>query len=94
MEFFCLVSCLRGNRAILSVLWRDPGKPLVSHQVIVQLIGATTTKTGLSVACRIDDNLYPKGVTVSDDEIEAINLTCDKFHGEWNHTISPSPDSG
>ena len=65
--------------------WR--GKPLVSHQVIVQLIGATTTKTGLSVACRIDDSLYPKGVAVSDDEINAINLTCDEFHGEWNYTI-------
>ena len=72
--------------------WR--GKPLVSHQVIVQLIGATTTKTGLSVACRIDGNLYPKGVTVSDDEIDAINLTRDTFHGEWNYMISPSLGSG
>ena len=70
--------------AFITQNWR--GKPLVSHQVIVQLIGATTTKTGLSVACRIDDNLYPKGVAISDDEIEAINLTCDKFHGEWNYT--------
>jgi hypothetical protein len=78
--------------AFITQNWR--GKPLVSHQVIVQLIGATTTKTGLSVACRIDDNLYPKGVTVSDDEIEALNLRCDKFHGEWNYTISPSLDSG
>ena len=64
-----------------------------SHQVIVQLIGATTTKTGLSVACTIDDSLYPKGVAVSDDEINAINLTCDEFHGEWNYTISPSLNS-
>src|SRR5580658_5415500 len=78
--------------AFITQNWR--GKPLVSHQVIVQLIGATTTKTGLSVACRIDDGLYPKGVTVSDDEINAINLTCDEFHGEWNYTISPSLDSG
>jgi hypothetical protein len=78
--------------AFITQNWR--GKPLVSHQVIVQLIGATTTKTGLSVACRIDDNLYPKGVTVSDDEIEAINLRCNKFHGEWNYTISSSLDSG
>jgi hypothetical protein len=78
--------------AFITQNWR--GKPLVSHQVIVQLIGATTTKTGLSVACRIDDNLYPKGVTVSDDEIEALNLRCDKFHGEWNYTISPSLDYG
>jgi hypothetical protein len=78
--------------ALITQNWR--GKPLVSHQVIVQLIGATTTKTGLSVVCRIDDNHYPKGVIVSDDEIEAINLACDKFHGEWNYTISPSLDSG
>jgi hypothetical protein len=48
----------------------------------------------LSVACRIDDHLYPKGVTVSDDEIEAINLAGDKFHDEWNYTISPLLDSG
>ena len=67
---------------------------MVSHQAIARLIGATTTKTGLSVACRIGDNLYPKGVTVSDDEVEAINLTCDKFHGEWNYAISPSLNSG
>jgi hypothetical protein len=54
---------------------------------IVQLIGATTTKNGLSVACRIGENLYPKGVTGSDDDIKAINITCDKFHDEWNYTI-------
>jgi hypothetical protein len=50
--------------------WR--GKPLVSHQVIVQLIGATTTETGLKVCCEIDGNLYPKGVEVTDGEIQAI----------------------
>jgi Rhodopirellula transposase DDE domain len=53
-------------------------------------IGNTTTKTGLTVVCRIDDKLYPKGVTVSDAELEAINLAPDDFHGEWNYTISPS----
>ena len=41
------------------------------------------------MACRIDDNLYPKGVTVSDAEMAAINLACDDFHGEWNYTINP-----
>jgi hypothetical protein len=65
--------------AFITQNWR--GKPLVSHQVIVQLISATATSTGLDVACRIDDNLYPKGVAVSDQEIDAISLTCDKFHG-------------
>jgi hypothetical protein len=78
--------------AFITQNWR--GKPLVSHQVIVQLISATTTKTGLNVACRIDDNLYPKGVTVSDAEMAAINLACDDFHGEWNYTISPATDTG
>jgi Rhodopirellula transposase DDE domain len=78
--------------AFITQNWR--GKPLLSHQVIVQLISATTTKTGLSVACRIDDNCYPKGITVSDQEMAAINLTCDDFHGDWNYTISPSNASG
>ena len=78
--------------AFITQNWR--GKPLVNHQVIVQLISATTTKTGLSVACRIDDNLYPKGVAVTDAEIDAIKLSCDDFHGDWNYTISPSLDTG
>jgi hypothetical protein len=78
--------------AFITQNWR--GKPLLSHQVIVQLIGATTTTTGLSVACRVDDNLDPKSVTVSDDEIEATKPTGDKFHGQWNYTISPSLDPG
>jgi len=67
--------------------WR--GKPLVSHQVIVQLIAATTTKTGLKVRCELDQNTYPAGIKVSDAEIEAVNLTRHDFHGEWNYTISP-----
>jgi hypothetical protein len=62
--------------------------------VIVQLISATTTKTGLSVGCRIDHSLYLKGVTVSDEALEAVNLTCDRFHDEWNCTISPFLDTG
>jgi hypothetical protein len=65
------------------------GKPLVSHQVIVQLIGSTTTETGLAVCCELDANLYPKGIKVSDEEMQAINITRDEFHGEWNYTISP-----
>ena len=73
--------------AYISQNWR--GKPLVSHQVIVQLISATTTETGLTVTCDIDGNLYPKGVTVTDAEIAAINITRNDFHGDWNYTISP-----
>jgi hypothetical protein len=74
--------------AFITMNWR--GKPLVSHKVIVQLIGATTTQTGLKVCCKIDGNLYPKGVEVSDEELQAINITRDKFHGEWNYTIAPN----
>jgi Rhodopirellula transposase DDE domain len=74
--------------ALITMNWR--GKPLVSHQVIVQLIGATTTETGLKVCCEIDANLYPKGIAVSDAEIQAINISRHKFHGEWNYTIAPN----
>jgi Rhodopirellula transposase DDE domain len=63
---------------------------LVSHQVIVQLIGSTTTETGLKVCCELDANLHPKGIKVSDAEMQAINITRDEFHGEWNYTISPN----
>ena len=74
--------------AFITMNWR--GKPLVSHQVIIQLIGATTTETGLKVCCEIDGNRYPKGVEVSDEELKAINITRDAFHGEWNYTIAPN----
>ena len=76
-----LFSFITGN-------WR--GKPLVSHQVIVQLIAATTTTTGLKVRCELDPNAYPAGIKVSDDQIEAVNLTRHDFHGEWNYTVSPN----
>jgi hypothetical protein len=74
--------------AFITQNWR--GKPLVSHQVIVELIGATTTETGLQVSCGIDGNLYPKGVQVTEQQMRAINLTRAEFHGEWNYTISSS----
>ena len=74
--------------AFITMNWR--GKPLVSHQVIVQLIGSTTTDTGLEVRCEIDGNLYPMGIKVTDQEMEAINIARNEFHGEWNYTISPN----
>ncbi len=73
--------------AYISQNWR--GKPLVSHQVIIQLISATTTNTGLSVACDIDRSRYPKGIAVSDAEMAALNIHRDTFHGDWNYTIAP-----
>jgi hypothetical protein len=72
--------------------WR--GKPLVSHQVMIQLIAATTTKTGLKVHCELDPNTYPAGVKVTDAEIARVNLQRHDFHGDWNYTIHPSNTSG
>jgi DNA-binding phage protein len=71
--------------AFITQNWR--GKPLVSHQVIVQLIANTTTTTGLTVACRLDKASYEKGIKVSDTEMAALNIHPDAFHGEWNYTF-------
>lgn len=72
----------------ISMNWR--GKPLISHEVIVSLIAATTTRKGLKVQAQLDTNLYPKGIKVSDEEFAAIRLNRDEFHGEWNYTITPN----
>lgn len=69
--------------------WR--GKPLVTHQVIVDLISATTTKAGLTVQSRIDNKQYKKGIQISNRQMESINLHPDEFHGEWNYSIHPNP---
>jgi hypothetical protein len=74
--------------AFITQNWR--GKPLLSHAVIIQLIAATTTRSGLAVTCCLDDNEYPKAIRVSDAEMALINITPDDFHGEWNYTISPT----
>jgi hypothetical protein len=69
--------------------WR--GKPLVSYQTIVQLIAATTTRTGLNIKCEIDSASYPAGVKVTNAEMAAINIAPHEFHGEWNYSIAPKP---
>jgi transposase len=71
----------------ISQNWR--GKPLISHAVIVNLIAATTTKTGLKVRCELDTQVYPMGIVVTDDELAQVDLKRNDFHGEWNYTISP-----
>jgi hypothetical protein len=78
--------------SFISQNWR--GKPLVSHLVILSLIGSTKTGTGLTVSCDIDRNSYPRGIKVSDREMAEINIQHHAFHGEWNYTISPqtTPD--
>jgi transposase len=67
--------------------WR--GKPLVSLEVMVSLIAATRTKTGLKVHSELDTRTYAKGITVSDQEIERLNLKRDPFRGEWNYELHP-----
>ena len=67
--------------------WR--GRPLVSHAVIISLIAATTTRKGLRVRAGLDHGLYPTGIKVSDDELAAVNLIPDSFHGDWNYRIEP-----
>src|SRR5208282_944251 len=62
------------------------------HRVIVELISATTTQTGLTVRCELDTGQYPSGIVVSDAEMAAINIKRAEFHGEWNYTISPNDD--
>jgi len=78
--------------AFITMNWR--GKPLVSYQVIVQLIANTTTDTGLTVACRLDGNAYAKGIKVSDAEMASLNIQPAAFHGEWNYTFSPRQKDG
>ena len=67
--------------------WR--GVPLISREVVVQLIGKTTTTKGLEIQAQIDYRDYQKGREVDDDDFDGIAITRDKFHGEWNYTISP-----
>ena len=69
--------------------WR--GKPLVSHEVVVNLIGATTTTTGLTVRSELDPNHYPAGRVVTDDELSTIHIRRDAFHGDWNYALLPRP---
>lgn len=70
--------------------WR--GQPLVSHEVIIQLIGRTTTKTGLQIRAGLDKRGYPTGVKVSRSELRAMRIEPAAFHGEWNYTIHPTEE--
>jgi hypothetical protein len=69
--------------------WR--GRPLTDRLAVVELIGATTTKSGLKVECALDTRAYQKGIKVSDAEMAALDITGDAFHPEWNYTIKPRP---
>ena len=73
--------------AFITQNWR--GKPLLTHQVVVQLIAGTSTTTGLTVACRLDTNQYDKAIRVADTEMAELNITPANFHGEWNYSFKP-----
>jgi hypothetical protein len=75
----------------ISKNWR--GKPLISAAVIINLISATKTNTGLTVECVLDNNTYKTKIKVSDEEYAQINIERHKFHGEWNYTISPQKNT-
>jgi hypothetical protein len=72
----------------ISMNWR--GRPLVSHEVIVELIAATTTRSGLPVQAQLDPGRYPLGVKVLDRELAAVPLKRHDWHGEWNYTVLPA----
>jgi hypothetical protein len=67
--------------------WR--GKPLTSRLAVVELIAATTTTTGLRVRCELDTRSYPKGIKVTDAEMDTLNIKGNACHPEWNYTITP-----
>jgi hypothetical protein len=72
--------------------WR--GRPLTSHEVIIELLAATTTRTGLTVRAERDTAAYPLGVKITDKqmrELEKRSITRHDWHGEWNYTILPAP---
>jgi len=75
--------------SFITMNWR--GKPLVSLETIINLIGATKTRSGLEVYARLDDGTYPDKIKIPDSEIKAVNLHGDEFHPEWNYTIKPKP---
>jgi len=73
--------------SFITMNWR--GKPLKTYQTVVNLIGATKTRKGLKVKAVLDENVYEKGIKISDKELREIDLKRHEFHGEWNYTIKP-----
>ena len=74
----------------ISMNWR--GRPLISHEVIVNLIGNTTTRSGLTVHAELDDSAYPSGIKITDQQMRELETKIHRhdFHGEWNYTLNPS----
>src|SRR3954454_10745915 len=74
--------------SFVSLNWR--GKPLESLEVIINLIAATTTNTGLKLYAQLDDRVYERGLEITDEQLAAVKITRHAFHGDWNYTVSPS----
>ena len=74
--------------SFITMNWR--GRPLISHEVIVNLIASTKTRSGLAVRAELDTAEYPKGLAVTDADLSAINIERNEFHGDWNYCIRPS----
>jgi hypothetical protein len=74
--------------SFVSLNWR--GKPLQSLEVILSLIGATTTSTGLKLYAQLDQGTYERGLEITDDQLATVNITRHTFHGDWNYTVNPS----
>ena len=77
----------------ISMNWR--GRPLTSHEVIIETITATTTRTGLTVHAALETDNYAKGIKISDKEMKTLEqhqIRRDQFHGEWNYTLLPHPE--
>jgi hypothetical protein len=68
--------------------WR--GRPLLSRQVVVNLIGRTTTAQGLRIKARLDTKRYAAGIKVTDAQLATVHLTPDAFHGDWNYAVTPN----
>ena len=71
--------------------WR--GRPLVSHEVVVNLIGGTTTQGGLAIRSELDEANYPTGREVTDEQMGRLSIKRDAFHGEWNYSLLPRADA-
>jgi hypothetical protein len=74
--------------SFVSLNWR--GRPLESLEIVINLIAATTTNTGLQIHARLDDGTYERGIEVTDEQLAAVNITRHAFHDDWNYTITPS----
>ena len=67
--------------------WR--GRPLISHEVSINLMAHTPTQAGLKIRAELDRGLYPIGLKITDAELTGLNLKLAKFHGDWNYTLLP-----